>query len=193
MKKFKFSLETVKKLRKIKVDEEIRNLSVVVGNINRLNNEIKENNKEISDSVSTFPDLVKSDMKYLKMFDGYIKGLTLKNEQLQKSVSEQDQFLEDARQKVILARKDAEIIEIIKRKRHEEFRQKMFRAIRHEEDERNRLDQMEDRRNLKYADKDKDDPKPPVQKQKKKKVSEQPKSDYEKLLEYYEAGTKPKR
>lgn len=193
MKKFKFSLETVKKLRKIKVDEEIRNLSVVVGNINRLNNEIKENNKEISDSVSTFPDLVKSDMKYLKMFDGYIKGLTLKNEQLQKSVSEQDQFLEDARQKVILARKDAEIIEIIKRKRHEEFRQKMFRAIRHEEDERNRLDQMEDRRNLKYADKDKDDPNPPVQKQKKKKVSEQPKSDYEKLLEYYEAGTKPKR
>ncbi len=193
MKKFKFSLETVKKLRKIKVDEEIRNLSVVVGNINRLNNEIKENNKEISDSVSTFPDLVKSDMKYLKMFDGYIKGLTLKNEQLQKSVSEQDQFLEDARQKVILARKDAEIIEIIKRKRYEEFRQKMFRAMRHEEDERNRLDQMEDRRNLKYADKDKDDPKPPVQKQKKKKVSEKPKSDYEKLLEYYEAGTKPKR
>lgn len=193
MKKFKFSLETVMKLRKIKVDEEIRNLSVVAGNINRLNNEIRENNKEISDSVSTFPDLVKSDMKYLKMFDGYIKGLTLKNEQLQKSVSEQDQFLEDARQKVILARKDEEIIEIIKRKRHEEFRQKMFRAIRHEEDERNRLDHMEDRRNLKYADKDKDDSGEPVRKKKRKKVSEKPKSDYEKLLEYYEAGTKPKR
>ncbi|HMV76462.1 MAG TPA: hypothetical protein PL048_24550 [Leptospiraceae bacterium] len=193
MKKFKFSLETVMKLRKLKVDEEIRNLSVVVGNINRLNNEIRENTKEISDSVSTFPDLVKSDMKYLKMFDGYIKGLTLKNEQLQRSVSEQDHFLEEARQKVILARKDAEIIEIIKRKRHEEFRQKMFRAIRHEEDERNRLDQMEDRRNLKYADKDKDDSKPSVQKQKKQKVSEKPKSDYEKLLEYYEASTKPQR
>ena len=193
MKKFKFSLETVMKLRKLKVDEEIRNLSVVVGNINRLNNEIRENTKEISDSVSTFPDLVKSDMKYLKMFDGYIKGLTLKNEQLQRSVSEQYHFLEEARQKVILARKDAEIIEIIKRKRHEEFRQKMFRAIRHEEDERNRLDQMEDRRNLKYADKDKDDSKPSVQKQKKQKVSEKPKSDYEKLLEYYEASTKPQR
>jgi flagellar biosynthesis chaperone FliJ len=41
MKKFKFNLETVLRLRKKDVDEETRKLAVVVGKINRLKSKFK--------------------------------------------------------------------------------------------------------------------------------------------------------
>ena len=41
-KKFQFNLETVLRIRQIKVDEELKKLSIIVGNLNKLQNEINE-------------------------------------------------------------------------------------------------------------------------------------------------------
>jgi flagellar biosynthesis chaperone FliJ len=96
MKKFKFNLETVLRLRKKDVDEETRKLAVVVGKINRLKNEVQDNRKAISYENDHFSSYVRDDISYLRIFDNYIKTLYLQNEYLQKQVSEQDGVLKEA-------------------------------------------------------------------------------------------------
>ena len=93
MKKFKFNLDTVLRLRKKDVDEETRKLALVVGKINRLKNEVQDNRKAISYENDNFTSYVRDDISYLRIFDNYIKTLYLHNEYLQKQVNEQDGVL----------------------------------------------------------------------------------------------------
>ena len=79
MKKFQFNLETVLRIRQIKVDEELKKLSIIVGNLNKLQNEINENNRIIQTSTIRYSG---SDIKTLKLFEGYIKSLYIQNENL---------------------------------------------------------------------------------------------------------------
>jgi hypothetical protein len=54
MKKFKYNLETVLRIRNRAVDEETRKLALVVGKINRLKNEVQDNRNAISyENLST--------------------------------------------------------------------------------------------------------------------------------------------
>lgn len=187
MKKFKFNLEAVQKLRKRKVEEKIRELSLVVGEVNKLSNEIRENNLAIQKTVDRFINVIGAEIHYLRIVDNYIKLLNIKNEQLQEDIQAQNENLNNAIQKVIEARKEEEIIEILRKKKYQEYYDRMLRFERSEEDEANLRDVVEDKRGLHHERETEQ-----VQKQipivpklhKKKRV---PQNEYEKVMEYYES------
>lgn len=187
MKKFKFKLEVVHKLRKRKVDDEIRKLSFVVGNINKLGHEIDENRKSIQKSTDSFVSIVGQDINYLRIFDSYVKSLNLQNEHLQKNIEEQQENLEQARQSVLEARKDAEIIEVLKKKKYQEFYDRILRIERAEEDEANLRDVVEDRRNLRHEVSEKSIASAERVVKKVPRRKKPPANDYEKVMDYYES------
>jgi flagellar protein FliJ len=192
MKKFKFNLETVLRLRKKDVDEETRKLAVVVGKINRLKNEVQDNRKAISYENDHFSSYVRDDISYLRIFDNYIKTLYLQNEYLQKQVSEQDGVLKEAIDSVIEAKKKSELLEVLKNKRLLDYQERILRSERSEEDEENQKDFLADRRSLHNVIPDQES-KPVVQRNKRKikPTKDKPKNDYEKVMEYYKGISKP--
>ncbi|NBU96690.1 MAG: hypothetical protein EBS19_00530 [Spirochaetia bacterium] len=192
MKKFKFNLETVLRLRKKDVDEETRKLAIVVGKINRLKNEVQDNRKAISYENDHFSSYVRDDISYLRIFDNYIKTLYLQNEYLQKQVSEQDGVLKEAIDSVIEAKKKSELLEILKNKRLLDYQKRILRSEKSEEDEENQKDFIADRRGLHNVIPDQES-KPVVQriKRKIKPTKDKPKNDYEKVMDYYKGISKP--
>ena len=132
MKKFEFDLETVLELRKIKVDEELKKLSIIVGHLNRLQNEIKDNNRIIQNSTIRYSG---SEIKTLRLLEGYIKGLNIQNENLQKAILQQQGILDEARQRVIAVERDAEVLEILKRDAWKEYHDRLLKQERIEEEE----------------------------------------------------------
>jgi flagellar protein FliJ len=192
MKKFKFNLETVLRLRKKDVDEETRKLAVVVGKINRLKNEVQDNRKAISYENDHFSSYVRDDISYLRIFDNYIKTLYLQNEYLQKQVSEQDGVLKEAIDSVIEAKKKSELLEVLKNKRLLDYQERILRSERSEEDEENQKDFLADRRGLHNVIPDQES-KPVVHriKRKIKPTKDKPKNDYEKVMDYYKGISKP--
>jgi len=185
MKKFKFNLETVLRIRNRAVDEETRKLALVVGKINRLKNEVQDNRNAISYENDKFTTYVSDDIGYLRVFENYIKTLYLQNENLKKQVSEQDGVLGEAIDSVVVARKSAELLEIIKQKRLSEYHEKVIRSERSEEDEESQKDYLADRRGLQNVLPDKE---PSTiahsHKRKVKPSKNQPKNEYEKIMEY---------
>ena len=192
MKKFKFNLDTVLRLRKKDVDEETRKLALVVGKINRLKNEVQDNRKAISYENDNFTSYVRDDISYLRIFDNYIKTLYLQNEYLQKQVSEQDGVLKEAIDSVVEAKKKSEILEVLKNKRLLDYQERILRSERSEEDEENQKDYLADRRSLRNVIPDQES-KPVVQriKRKIKPTKDKPKNDYEKVMDYYKGISKP--
>ncbi len=192
MKKFKFNLETVLRIKKRSVDEETRKLALVVGKINRLKNEVQENRNAISYQNDKFKTYVSDDIGYLRVFENYIKTLYLQNENLKKQVSEQDGVLREAIDSVVVARKNAELLEIIKQKRLSEYHDRVLRSERSEEDEESQKDYLADRRNLRN-DVPNQEPNATLHKYKRKVKpnKDQPKNEYEKVMEYVKGlGTK---
>ena len=188
MKKCEFDLETVLELRKIKVDEELKKLSIIVGHLNRLQNEISDNNRIIQNSTVRYSG---SDIKTLRIFEGYIKGLYLQNENLQKTMAQQQGILNEARNRVIAVERDAEVIEILKRDAWKEFHERMLKQERIEEEEvgnsefnRRRMESEEKTRTTTVKIKKKITKVKPDQ--------NKTKTEYEKLMEYAEA-LKPKK
>jgi flagellar FliJ protein len=192
MKKFKFNLETVLRLRKKDVDEETRKLAIVVGKINRLKNEVQDNRKAITYENEKFTSYVSDDISYLRIFDNYIKTLYLQNEYLQKQVSEQDGVLKEAIDSVIEAKKKSELLEVLKNKRLLDYQERILRSERSEEDEENQKDFLADRRSLHNVIPDQES-KPVVHrvKRKVKSTKDKPKNDYEKVMDYYKGISKP--
>ena len=192
MKKFKFNLDTVLRLRKKDVDEETRKLALVVGKINRLKNEVQDNRKAISYENDNFTSYVRDDISYLRIFDNYIKTLYLQNEYLQKQVSEQDGVLKEAIDSVVEAKKKSEILEVLKNKRLLDYQERILRSERSEEDEENQKDYLADRRSLRNVIPDQES-KPVVQriKRKIKPTKDKGKNDYEKVMDYYKGISKP--
>jgi hypothetical protein len=185
MKKFKFNLETVLRIKNRAVDEETRKLALVVGKINRLKNEVQENRNAISYENDKFTSYVSDDIGYLRVFENYIKTLYLQNENLKKQVSEQDGVLREAIDSVVVARKSSELLEIIKQKRLSEYHERVIRSERSEEDEESQKDYLADRRGLQNVVPDKE-PSSITHKYKRKVKSSknQPKNEYEKIMEY---------
>jgi flagellar FliJ protein len=188
MKKFEFDLETVLELRKIKVDEELKKLSIIVGNLNRLQNEIKDNNRIIQTSTVRYSG---SDIKTLKLFEGYIKSLYIQNETLQKSMAEQQSILNEARQRVIKVERDAEVLEILKRDAYKEYHEKILKQERTEEEE---VSNSEFNRRRRESEEKIGTTNVKIKKRVKKvkPTENKNKSEYEKLMEYAES-LKPKK
>lgn len=188
MKKFQFNLETVLRIRQIKVDEELKKLSIIVGNLNKLQNEISENNRIIQNSTTRYTG---SDIKTLRLFEGYIKSLYLQNENLNRSMLEQQSNLNEARQRVIEVKKDAEVLEILKRKAQNEYHERLLKQERTEEEEVTNSEF--ERRRMENEEKNSTTHVKIKKRIKKIKPSENKvKTEYDKLLEYAES-LKPKK
>ena len=184
MKKFKFNLETVLKIRKLAVDKEIKNLSLVAGSMNKIQNEISQNQKNIH---STSAKYSVTDLKNLKLYENYFKGLTLQNESLLVKLKEQESALFEAREKLLVVEKEMKVIEVIKERKLKEFHDRLIKLENlEEEDQTNKLHQrkMEEEQNEESATISKPIP---IHKTKPRSDKDKPKTEYEKLLEFMEA------
>lgn len=188
MKKFKFNLETVLKIRKLAVDKEIKNLSLVAGSMNRIKNEITQNQRNIHLANQTYQG---TDLKNLKLYETYFKGLTLQNEALQKTLSEKEKDLNQAREKLLVVEKDMKVIEIIKERKLKEFHERLIKLENLEEEEqsnklhRRKIEEEENEESNRVSK--------PLPIHKKTKVREdpnKPKSEYERIMEFMEAAKK---
>ena len=95
--------------------------------MNRLQNEIKDNNRIIQNSTIRYSG---SEIKTLRLLEGYIKGLNIQNENLQKAILQQQGILDEARQRVIAVERDAEVLEILKRDAWKEYHDRLLKQDR---------------------------------------------------------------
>ncbi|TGK84418.1 flagellar export protein FliJ [Leptospira montravelensis] len=139
MKRFRFSLETVLKLRGWREEEEIRRLSLVVSKLNALIGEKDTNEKEIESSYEAILNSSKvgtSLSDYLSI-EQYIQGLIRRNEELESRIATQNEEVNLVRKDVMVARMNKKVIEVLKDKRFAEWKKKRNRAERREVEEFN--------------------------------------------------------
>ncbi|EKJ86962.1 flagellar FliJ protein [Leptospira meyeri] len=139
MKRFRFSLETVLKLRGWREEEEIRRLSYVVSKLNALIGEKESNEREIESSYEAILSSSKvgtSLSDYLSI-EQYIKGLIKRNEELTDRIKAQNEEVNLVRKDVMVARMNKKVIEVLKEKRFAEWKKKRNRAERREVEEFN--------------------------------------------------------
>ncbi|TGL69811.1 flagellar export protein FliJ [Leptospira jelokensis] len=139
MKRFRFSLETVLKLRSLKEEEEIRRLSLVVSKLNALISEKENNQKEIQSSYEAILSSAKvgtSLSDYLSI-EQYIKGLIRRNEEIDHRIENQTHEVNLVRKDVMVARMNKKVIEVLKDKRFLEWKKKRNRMERREVEEFN--------------------------------------------------------
>ena len=189
MKKFKSSLDTILKLKKIAVDKEIKELSIIVGKMNKLKNEINENQRAIHNLTASY---ISYDVKMLRLYENYIKGLNLQNDALNLKMKSNIENLNQARLKVQEVEKDKKIIEALINKQYEVFKDRLLQSERIEEEEIN------NQIHRKKWEADTNETNKIIPKVLKKKIKptqtnkNEPKTEYEKLMEYVESQ-KPKR
>jgi len=101
-------------------------------------------------------------------------------------MNEQQEILQEARQRVIEVEKDAEVLEILKRDAWKEFHEKMLKQERSEEEEVTNNEFIHGR---KQPDEKTETPTVKIKKKIKtvKSDKSKPKSEYEKLMEYAES------
>ncbi|TGL46193.1 flagellar export protein FliJ [Leptospira meyeri] len=139
MKRFRFSLETVLKLRGWREEEEIRRLSYVVSKLNALIGEKESNEREIESSYEAILSSSKvgtSLSDYLSI-EQYIQGLIKRNEELTDRIKAQNEEVNLVRKDVMVARMNKKVIEVLKDKRFAEWKKKRNRAERREVEEFN--------------------------------------------------------
>ncbi|MCW7489337.1 flagellar export protein FliJ [Leptospira meyeri] len=139
MKRFRFSLETVLKLRGWREEEEIRRLSFVVSKLNALIGEKDSNEREIESSYEAILSSSKvgtSLSDYLSI-EQYIQGLIKRNEELSDRIKAQNEEVNLVRKDVMVARMNKKVIEVLKDKRFAEWKKKRNRAERREVEEFN--------------------------------------------------------
>jgi flagellar export protein FliJ len=139
VKRFRYSLETVLKLREIREEEELKRLSIVVSELNALFAEREFNESEIEKSyldIESSARVGTSLSDYLSI-ESYIHGLTKLNDDLDFKISEKNKQVDIVRQDVQLARKNKKVLEILKENRFNEWKKKRSRAERREVEEYN--------------------------------------------------------
>ena len=127
MKKFQFRLDPLIIIRKRKEDEEIRNLSVIVSEVNQLNN---EKNSLVHEIQSISDNISKSIQKGISIRDYYEysdinRTLGLKINTLDKEIISKQPELDMARMRVDHARKEKKILEILRENSFSEYKKKM--------------------------------------------------------------------
>lgn len=127
MKKFSFSLEPLLKIRKIKENEEYRKLSEIVGKINSIQDEISYFQNEINKESEYLLEKIKGKISIqdYNFYAQVTKSLELKIQELQNEIKQMEPDLELAKIRLIQARKDKRVIEILKEKAYQEFQKKL--------------------------------------------------------------------
>ncbi|MCZ8239959.1 MAG: flagellar export protein FliJ, partial [Leptospiraceae bacterium] len=127
MKKFQFRLDPLIVIRKRKEDEEIRNLSVIVSEVNKLNSEKNSLEQEIQ-SISE--NISKNIKKGISIQDYYEysdinRTLGLKINSIEQEINAKKPDLDMARMRVDLARKEKKILEILRENSLSEYKKKL--------------------------------------------------------------------
>ncbi|MDZ4727587.1 MAG: flagellar export protein FliJ [Leptospira sp.] len=139
MKRFRYSLETVLKLRSIREEEELKRLSIVVSELNLIITEREFNESEIQRSyleIENSAHVGTSLNDYLSI-ERYIQGLLKMNEDLEYKIQEKNKQVDLVRADVLIARKDKKVLEILKENRFKEWKKKVNRVERREVEEYN--------------------------------------------------------
>lgn len=139
MKRFRFSLETVLKLRGWREEEEIRRLSLVVSKLNSLIGEKDSNEKEIESSYEAIlaSSKVGTSLSDYLSIEQYIQDLMRRNEELEERIRTQNDEVNLVRKDVMVARMNKKVIEVLKDKRFAEWKKKRNRMERREVEEFN--------------------------------------------------------
>ncbi|MEM7181888.1 MAG: flagellar export protein FliJ [Spirochaetota bacterium] len=141
MKQFQFPLESVLKVRKMQVEEKLSEFAKIAGMVNRLKGEIDANKKSISHQLRDYNRAASpgGNLNNLRTYEAYIKSLYIKNQNLTEKINDQQDSLEEARKNLIEARKNAEVLEILKSKQEKSHQERIQRAEKIEEEESNEI------------------------------------------------------
>lgn len=138
MKKFRFRLETVLKLRRLAEDEKKRVVGELLSEIHRRQQEAVE----LDASASVVGRQLKErngagriDLTWLGNYESYVSHVRGSIAEIIESVVELQQKLTGARQELAEAAKGARIIEKLKEKRKEQYDDHLSRAEAREQDE----------------------------------------------------------
>ncbi|PJZ70042.1 flagellar export protein FliJ [Leptospira perolatii] len=120
MKRFRFALEPVLRLRKIKEDQKLEELAKLVAEVNRRRFEIEENENRIR-TTSSAPLSADANLKDYSYLQTYMRQLLTRNSELESEIGTFDQPIESKRKEVTDARKDRRVMELLKEKKYEQF------------------------------------------------------------------------
>lgn len=157
MKKFQFRLDPLIVIRKRKEDEEIRNLSVIVSEVNKLNSEKNSLEQEIQ-SISE--NISKNIKKGISIQDYYEysdinRTLGLKINSIEQEINAKKPDFDMARMRVDLARKEKKILEILRENSLSEYKKKLRKVEKVELEEY--LTTLEFNKNSEFNDEDSHD------------------------------------
>jgi len=131
MRRFKFSLEKVLKLRQFKEDECKLSLGQAISALNKIENDIKQTAlKRHTASSQRFQNPGE-----IAMWNVYILRLEQETERLLKQAVQAQIVVEEKRALYLEAQKELKVMENLKDKRHKEYRKEMLNSEMNEVDD----------------------------------------------------------
>ena len=131
MRRFKFSLEKVLKLRQFKEDECKLSLGQAISALNKIENDIKQTaQKRHTASSQRFQNPGE-----IAMWNVYILRLEQETERLLKQAVQAQIVVEEKRALYLEAQKELKVMENLKDKRHKEYRKEMLNSEMNEVDD----------------------------------------------------------
>jgi flagellar FliJ protein len=137
MKKMKFRLEHVLRLREFDEKKAKLELGNVLGRISAANLEIEEANKQIRASNSEFNEFLSETRKVLdiRIFPYIMEGLKIKIDKLKKDLVILDKELEIKKNNLKIAESKLKVVEKLKEKQYERFKKEEDKKSRNEIDD----------------------------------------------------------
>lgn len=157
MKKFQFRLDPLIVIRKRKEDEEIRNLSVIVSEVNKLNSEKNSLEQEIQSISENISKKIKKGISIQDYYEysDINRTLGLKINSIEQEINAKKPDLDMARMRVDLARKEKKILEILRENSLSEYNKKLRKVEKVELEEY--LTTLEFNKNSEFNDEDSHD------------------------------------
>jgi flagellar FliJ protein len=126
-KKFRFSLEALLKLRTLEEERAMQELGKVIEKMNQAKQKVKELEDQYNAEVKKFSEYSRmaNYTLFYQSFERFLNRIENLKKQTEVYVQSLQPELEEKRQKLIEARKNKKILEILKEKRWEEYKNKL--------------------------------------------------------------------
>ncbi|TGK00733.1 flagellar export protein FliJ [Leptospira semungkisensis] len=159
MKRFRFRLEPVLRLKKIQEDQKLKELSELVAQVNVRKSEIDGNEERIRTLSST--ELAgATDLREYSYLQTYMRQLLTRNTELESEIRSFDEPVEKKRSEVSEARKEKKVLELLKENRLKDYMHAYHKAERTRAEEQFLVDLFRKQREETYGDdRSKRDPK----------------------------------
>ncbi|PJZ76240.1 flagellar export protein FliJ [Leptospira neocaledonica] len=159
MKRFQFRLEPVLRLKKIKEDQKLKELSELVAEVNQRKSEIDSNETRIR-SLSSTELSGSTDLREYSYLQTYMRQLLTRNTELETEIRSFDEPVEKKRTEVSEARKEKKVLELLKENRFKEYMRSYRKAEKIQAEEQFLADLYRKTREETYGDdRSKRDPK----------------------------------